>query len=153
VEWRRGRADDSLMTFSREVAVALELAETTVPYARSREGEAERWLRVLRRLERTGEALASLGVPDGPLESPAEARLAPDASDDAGAVEEVAERATMYARARGGEVVGTIDLLFGVLGTYGKDFSKALYRSGVPRDLLLDHLTMQVEEHPSGYLP
>jgi hypothetical protein len=48
--------------------------------------------------------------------------------------------------------VGTIDLLFGVLGTYGKDFSKALYRSGVARELLLDHLTMQVEEHPSGYL-
>ena len=58
----------------------------------------------------------------------------------------------MYARARGGKVVGTIDLLFAVLGTSGKDFSKALYRAGVARELLLDHLTMQVEEHPSGYL-
>lgn len=141
------------MNFSREVAIALELAETTVPFARSREGEAERWLRVLRRLERTGEALAALGVPDGPLESPAEARLAPAENDSAGTVDDVAERATMYARARGGEVVGTIDLLFGVLGIYGRDFSKALYRSGVPRELLLEHLTMQVEQHPSGYLP
>jgi hypothetical protein len=141
------------MNFSREVTIALELAETTVPFARSREGEAERWLRVLRRLERTGEALASLGVPDGPLESPAEARLSPEDTDNVGSVQEVADRATMYARARGGEVVGTIDLLFGVLGTYGRDFSKALYRSGVARELLLDHLTMQVEEHPTGYLP
>ena len=58
----------------------------------------------------------------------------------------------MYARARGGKVVGTIDLLFAVLGTYGTDFSRALYRAGVPRELLLDHLTMQVEEHPSGYV-
>jgi hypothetical protein len=140
------------MNLSREVAIALELADTTVPFARSREGEAERWLRVLRRLERTGEALASLGVPDGPLESPAEARLAAEPADDAGSVQEVAERARMYARARGGEVVGTIDLLFGVLGVYGRDFSRALYRSGVARELLLDHLTMQVEEHPSGYL-
>jgi hypothetical protein len=49
--------------------------------------------------------------------------------------------------------MGTIDLLFGVMGVYGRDFSKALYRSGVPRELLLDHLTMQVDAHPSGYLP
>jgi hypothetical protein len=141
------------MNFSREVAIALELAETTVPFARSRDGEAERWLRVLRRLERTGEALAALGVPDGPLESPAEARIAPQDTDNTGSVQDVADRATMYARARGGQVVGTIDLLFGVLGVYGRDFSKALYRAGVARELLLDHLTMQVEEHPSGYLP
>lgn len=140
------------MNLSREVAIALELAETTVPFARSRDGEAERWLRVLRRLERTGEALASLGVADGPLESPAEARVAfvDDATGDS--VQDVRDRAEMYARARGGRVVGTIDLLFGVLGVYGRDFSRALYRSGVPRELLLEHLTMQVEEHASGYL-
>jgi hypothetical protein len=140
------------MNFSREVAVALELAETTVPYARSRQGEAERWLRVLRKLERTGEALGALGVPDGPLESPAEARVSFEPVDGAGSVEEVADRAAMFARARGGRVVGTIDLLFGVLGVYGRDFSRALYRNGVARELLLDHLTMQVEDHPSGRL-
>ena len=139
------------MRLSREVAIALELAETTVPYARSRQGEAERWLRILRRLERTGEALAALGVPDGPLESPAEARMAYEGGSEV-SVQEVAERAEMYARARGGQVIGTIDLLFGVLGMYGKDFSKALYRCGAPRELLLEHLTMQVEAHPSGYL-
>jgi hypothetical protein len=139
------------MNLSREVVIALELAETTVPYARSRQGEAERWLRVLRRLERTGDALGELGVPDGPLESPAEARIAYE-SDPTVALEDVADRAEMYARARGGKVVGTIDLLFAVLGTYGTDFSRALYRAGVPRELLLDHLTMQVEEHPSGYV-
>jgi hypothetical protein len=138
------------MKLSREVIIALELAETTVPFARSRQGEAERWLRVLRRLERTGEALAALGVPDGPLESPAEARMAFE-NDPEVSIHDVASRAETYARARGGDVVGTIDLLFGVLGTYGKDFSKALYRCGAPRELLLDHLTMQVEEHPSGY--
>ena len=139
------------MRHSREVTIALELAETTVPFARSRQGEAERWLRILRRLERTGDALAALGVEDGPLESPAEARMAFE-HDPAVSVQDVSERAEMYARARGGRVVGTIDLLFGVLGTYGKDFSKALYRSGVARELLLDRLTMQVEEHPTGYL-
>jgi len=139
------------MRLSRDVAIAVELAETTVPFARSREGEAERWLRVLRRLERTGDALAALGVANGPLESPAEARVEWDGGSDT-TVQEVLDRATMYARGRGGQVVGTIDLLFGVLGLYGKDFSKALYRAGVARELLLDHLAMQVEEHPSGYL-
>jgi hypothetical protein len=140
------------MKLSREVVIALELAETTVPFARSRQGEAERWLRVLRRLERTGEALAALGVPDGPLESPAEARMAFERDPEV-SIHDVASRAESYARARGGDVVGTIDLLFGVLGTYGKDFSKALYRCGAARELLLDRLTMQVEAHPSGYLP
>ena len=140
------------MKHSREVVIALELAETTVPFARSRQGEAERWLRILRRLERTGEALAALGVPDGPLESPAEARMAFESDPDV-SIHDVASRAEMYVRARGGNVVGTIDLLFGVLGTYGNDFSKALYRCGAPRELLLDRLTMQVEAHPSGYLP
>jgi hypothetical protein len=139
------------MKRSGEVAIALELAETTVPFARSREGEAERWLRVLRRLERTGEALAAIGVADGPLESPAEARLAFEQEPEV-AIQDVASRAEMYARARGGDVVSTIDLLFGVLGTYGRDFSKALYRCGAPRELLLEYLTMQVEEHPTGYL-
>jgi len=139
------------MKRSREVVIALELAETTVPFARSRQGEAERWLRVLRRLERTGEALAALGVPDGPLESPAEARMAFDGEPEV-SIHDVSDRAERYARARGGDVVGTIDLLFGVLGTYGADFSKALYRCGAPRELLLDRLTMQVEEHPTGYL-
>ncbi len=139
------------MRHSRDVVIALELAETTVRFARSRQGEAERWLRVLRRLERTGEALAALGVPDGPLESPAEARMAFEHEPDV-SIEDVAARAEMYACARGGDVVGAIDLLFGVLGMYGKDFSKALYRRGAPRELLLDRLAMQVEEHPSGYL-
>jgi hypothetical protein len=145
-------ADHKRMNLSREVVIALELAETTIPYARSRQGEAERWLRILRRLERTGDALAALGVPDGPLESAAEARMGGYANEPTVSVAEVAERAEMYSRARGGRVVGTIDLLFAVLGTYGKDFSKALYRCGVARELLLEHLTMQVEEHPTGYL-
>jgi hypothetical protein len=140
------------MNLSREVVIALELAETTIPYARSRQGEAERWLRILRRLERTGDALAALGVPDGPLESAAEARMGGYRNEPTVSVAEVAERAEMYSRARGGRVIGTIDLLFAVLGTYGKDFSKALYRCGVARELLLEHLTMQVEEHPTGYL-
>lgn len=140
------------MTFSREVTIAIELADTTVPFARSPEGAAERWLRVLRRLGRTGEAMAELGIPDGPLESPAEARIGLAAAEDSPTVQDVAERAVVYARGRGGRVVGTIDLLFGVLSVYGKDVSKALYRRGATREELLDRLTMQVEEHPSSYL-
>ena len=120
------------MKLSREVAIALELAETTIPYARSRQGEAERWLRILRRLERTGEALAALGMPDGPLESPAEARMAFEGDPRCRSRRSPSGRRCTPARAAG-TVIGTIDLLFGVLGSYGKDFSKALYRCGVRR--------------------
>lgn len=133
------------MNLSGEVAIALQLAETTVPFARSTEGEAERWLRVLRKLERTGGALSELGVSDGPLESPAEARSA--YFNGGSSVQVVTERAAMYTRARGGRVIGTIDLLFGVLAVYGRDFSKALYRRGVTREELLEHLAMQVAQH------
>ena len=59
----------------------------------------------------------------------------------------------MYARARGGagwSARSTCSSASSAL--YGKDFSKALYRCGVARELLLDHLTMQVEAHPSGYV-
>jgi hypothetical protein len=58
---------------------------------------------------------------------------------------QVTERSKTYARARGGHVVGSIDLLFGLLAFYGKDFSKALYRRGVTREELLQHLATQVE--------
>lgn len=133
------------MNVSGEVAIALELAETTVPFARSREGEAERWLRVMRRLERPGQALGELGVADGPLESPAEALSS--YFNGGSAIDQVAERAAAYARARGGRVVSTIDLLFGCLAVYGKDFSRALYRRGITREQLLEHLAMQVPEH------
>ena len=133
------------MKVSGEVAIALELAETTVPFARSMEGEAERWLRVIRRMERAGDALSELGVADGPLESPAEARIAYEGGRDS--IPLVAERAEMYARGRGGRVVGSIDLLFGVLSVYGKDFSKALYRRGVTREELLEHLARQVPQY------
>jgi hypothetical protein len=133
------------MKISGEVAIALELAETTVRYARSREGEADRWLRVLRRMDRPGDALSELGVEDGPLESAAEALLAYDGGDDA--IPEVAARAEQYARARGGHVVGSIDLLFGVLAVYGSDFSKALYRRGVTREELLEQIARQVPQY------
>ena len=131
---------------SGEVATALELAKTCVPFARSAEGEADRWLRVLRRLERTGDALQELGVADCPLESPAEALGGYDAHRGGSSVSAVAQRAVTYTQARGGRVVGTIDLLFAVLAVYGKDFSKALYRRGVTREQLLDHLAMQAAE-------
>lgn len=137
------------MKLSSEVAIGVQLAETTVPFARSQAGKAERWLRVLRRLEHTGQALSALGVADGPLESRAEARVALDPDGDGYSVQEVEERAATYARARGGDVIGSIDLLFGVIGVYGDDFSRALYRHGVTRSELFDYLAMQVEEKAS----
>lgn len=51
-----------------DAAFALGIAATAMPFARSPEDEAERWLRVLRLQGQSGIALQALGVSDGPLQ-------------------------------------------------------------------------------------
>src|SRR5256885_4504330 len=52
---------------SQDAAIVLALAETAIPFAVSREDEAERWVRLLRLHGQVGLALQSLGVGEAPL--------------------------------------------------------------------------------------
>ena len=52
-----------------DAAMALGIASTAMPFARTPEDEAERWLRVLRTHGEAGIALHALGVSEGPLET------------------------------------------------------------------------------------
>jgi hypothetical protein len=122
---------------SQDAAIVLGLAGTAMRFARSREDEAERWLRVLRMHGRVGEALQALGVPEAPLMT--EARPAPS-PPNRDSVDDICARAVRMANARTADRVGTLDLLFAVLATYGGAFDRALYIRGTSREELLERL-------------
>jgi hypothetical protein len=129
---------------SQDAALVVALAGTAIPFAHSAEDEAERWLRAMRLHGQVGSTLQALGVGEAPLMTGSEhdygegsgtPNLGPDVLDD------VTERATQFAAARGADNVGTTDILFGVLDVYGKLFDRALYLRGTSREELVQRLT------------
>jgi len=130
------------MKLSQDAAIVLGLAATAMPFAHSREDEAERWLRVLRMHGRVGEALQGLGVSEAPLMTYARPAPSPAAVPPAGGdpVDVIFERSGRMATLRGADRVGTIDVLFAVLETYGGAFDRALYIRGTSREELLERL-------------
>ena len=130
------------MRISQDAAIVLGLAGTALPFAHSREDEAERWLRVLRMHGRVGEALQALGVPEAPLmtyarPAPSPTAVPPGSGDP---VDAICRRAVRLANARAADRVGTIDILFSVFATYGGAFDRALYIRGTSREELLERL-------------
>jgi hypothetical protein len=126
---------------SQDAAIVLGLAGTAMSFAHSREDEAERWLRVLRMHGRVGEALQALGVPEAPLMTYARPVPTPDAAPSSGdTVDAICRRAVQMATARAADRVGTLDILFAVIATYGGAFERALYIRGTSRDELLERL-------------
>ena len=130
------------MKLSQDAAIVLGLAATAMDFAHGREDEAERWLRVLRLNGRVGEALQGLGVSEAPLMTPARPSPSPMSAPPVGAdpVDVVCLRAVGMARMRGADRVGTVDILFAVLQTYGSAFDRALYVRGTSREELLERL-------------
>ena len=134
------------LALSQDAAIVLALAETAIPFASTREDEAERWVRVLRLHGQVGGALQALGVGEGPLETVAHAVPAqtPRLLGE-NVVAKVAEASQSYARARFAKLVGTVDVLFGVLEVYGKAFDRALYVRGTTREELIQRLAVEAE--------
>jgi hypothetical protein len=134
-----------------DTAMVLGIASTALPFARSPEAEAERWLRILRMHGEAGTALQSLGVSEAPLEAGALPGRGADALADAGerrdVVEMVSENAARVASSRGAESVGAGDVLVAVMHVYGGDFDRVLRIHGTDRDEVLERLgiTMPVE--------
>lgn len=141
-----------------DAAMALGIAVTAMPFARTPEDEAERWLRVLRMYGEAGIVLQALGVSEGPLSASGgspdhEGRTielgrttdckggsALAGGDDRDAVALVTENAADIAGRRGAGGVGTRDLLTAVMEVYGEDFDRVLRAHGTDREEVLERL-------------
>jgi len=119
-----------------DAAIALGIASTAMPFARTPADEAERWLRVLRLNGQVGQALQDLGVSEESL-APEDARgerdaaVAPAGAGDAVAL--VTERAVRIAAGRHAPALATTDLLMAVIDVYGEEFERVLRVHGTDR--------------------
>ena len=125
-----------------DAAMVLGIASTAMPFARTREDEAERWLRLLRLHGEVGIALQALGVSEMALPQPDEGEAHPSAGHPGGgdgpdAVASVTEHTVRIAGERGANGVGTTDVLMAVMHVYGEDFDRVLLAHGTDRDEVL----------------
>ena len=133
---------------SQDAAIVLALADTAIPFATSREDEAERWVRLLRLHGQVGAALQALGVGEAPLSTISQPhavrvlRSRPLGEDPVADVTQVARR---LAAKRGTASAATVDVLFAVISVYGKTFERALYIRGTSIQELLTRLPADSE--------
>lgn len=132
-----------------DAAMVVGIASTAMPFARSREDEAKRWLRILRLNGEAGIALQALGVSEGPLEAGADrAQAEPAAAPSRDVIALVSEDAASLAARRGAAAFGTSDVLVAVMGVYGADFDRVLRMHGTDRDEVLDRLGVEPPAAP-----
>lgn len=134
----------SAPAFAPDAAMVLGIASTAMPFARTPEEEAERWLRVLRLHGAAGIALQALGVSEGSLQAQGQstdrARTASTGDDDRDAVAQVTKDAVHIASRRGATGVATTDVLMAVMHFYGEDFDRVLRAHGTDRDQVIERL-------------
>jgi hypothetical protein len=127
-----------------DAAIVLGLASTAMPFARTPEAQAERWLRILRLHGEAGSALQALGVGEGrlgaPVESATKRRTASTRGDDRDMVGQVTAHARRIASQRGVAGVATTDVLLAVMHVYGVYFDCALQAYGTDRDEVMERL-------------
>jgi len=125
-----------------DAAMVLGIASTAMPFARTPEAEAERWLRVLRLNGEVGMALQALGVSEGSLQvrGGSTDRERAGSLDDRDVVARVTAEAVHIASRRGATVLTTTDVLMAVMQVYGADFDRVLEAHGTDRDEVIERL-------------
>jgi hypothetical protein len=134
---------DANVGLSQDAAIVLALAETAIPFAISPEDEAERWVRLLRLHGQVGGALQALGVGEAPLSTmavPQAVRVLRSRPLGQDPVADVTQAARRLAGRRGARSAATVDVLFAVIGVYGRTFDRALYIRGTSVEELLGRL-------------
>jgi len=135
-------------TLAPDAAMVLGIAATAIPFARTPEDEAERWLRVLRLHGEVGHVLQSIGVSEDVISvshenghaDPAAGGAQAAAGERRDVIALVGERAERIAVARGSAGVATTDVLVAVLQVYGPVFEQALRAHGTDADEVLERL-------------
>jgi hypothetical protein len=125
--------------------MVLGIAATAIPFARTPQDEAERWLRLLRLHGEVGATLQALGVSEESMRIHAERvdqqpSQPPQDDENRDVIARVGERASLIAQARGVGGVGTTDLLMAVLEVYGSVFERALRAHGTDAEEVLERL-------------
>lgn len=128
-----------------DAAMVLGIAATAIPFARTPEEEAERWLRVLRLHGEVGSALQALGVSEDSIAiHPAGGHRDPAGRAGSGEPRDVialvVEHAARVAAERGAAGVATTDVLIAVLQVYGPVFEQALRAHGTDSGEVLERL-------------
>jgi hypothetical protein len=134
-----------------DAAMALGIASTAMPFARTPEAQVERWLRALRLHGQVGIALQALGVSEVPLahdddsagRAPEAAEHAPDVAER-DAVALVTQHAVRIAGERRARALATTDVLMAVMHVYGEHFDRVLHGHGADRQELLERLGVGV---------
>jgi hypothetical protein len=124
--------------------MVLGIASTAIPFARTPEAEAERWLRVLRLNGEVGMTLQALGVSEGSLQAHSEDKRRERAGrasvEGRDVIAQVTEDAVHIAGRRGATGVTTTDVLMAVMHVYGEDFDRVLRAHGTDRDEVIERL-------------
>ncbi len=123
-----------------DAALVLGMASTAIPFAHSREAEAERWLRILRLQGEAGATLQALGVSEAPLVDHPEREPDRDPTGADDLVARVGEVAAVRASRREAPCFGTTDVLLAVIDVYGTDFDQVLRAHGTDRDEVLERI-------------
>ncbi len=137
-------------TLAPDAAMVLGIAATAIPFARTPEDEAERWLRVLRLHGEVGVVLQGIGVSEDALSSAngnghggghvADATEPTERERDV--IAQVGRSAAQIAAERGAGGVATTDLLLALLQVYGPIFERALRAHGTDSDEVLERLAV-----------
>lgn len=131
-----------------DAEMVLGIASTAMPFARTPEAQAERWLRILRLHGEAGTALQALGVGEGRLrdiESPV-LNAASTRGDDRDMVGQVTAHAVRIASRRGVPGVGTTDVLLAVMRVYGAYFDCVLRAYGTDCDEVIKRLGVELPD-------
>jgi hypothetical protein len=132
--------------------MVLGIASTAMPFARTADEEAERWLRVLRLHGEVGVALQALGVSEDSLLGADLGAQADAEGLHSEAVTNIAEEAVRVAAQRNSPGVATTDVLVAVMRVYGAHFDHVLRAHGTDRDEVLSRLgiTMPPTDAPGA---